>query len=61
MRGVCIYLCVLCVVACKDGYFGRDCKLPCNCAGDVPCDKHEGSCPSGCAPGVLDGNCRTRK
>ncbi|KAK3742964.1 hypothetical protein RRG08_005397, partial [Elysia crispata] len=31
-----------------DGWFGPDCQYQCHCAGSAPCDKHDGSCSSGC-------------
>ncbi|KAK3739089.1 hypothetical protein RRG08_064534 [Elysia crispata] len=33
---------------CTDGWFGPDCQYQCHCAGSAPCDKHDGSCSSGC-------------
>ncbi|KAK3756438.1 hypothetical protein RRG08_029107, partial [Elysia crispata] len=31
-----------------DGWFGLNCQYQCHCAGSAPCDKHDGSCSSGC-------------
>ncbi|KAK3797410.1 hypothetical protein RRG08_055606, partial [Elysia crispata] len=33
---------------CYHGWFGPDCQYQCHCAGSAPCDKHDGSCSSGC-------------
>ncbi|KAK3760472.1 hypothetical protein RRG08_049104, partial [Elysia crispata] len=35
-------------IPCTDGWFGPDCQYQCHCAGSAPCDKHDGSCSSGC-------------
>ncbi|KAK3785975.1 hypothetical protein RRG08_064111 [Elysia crispata] len=32
----------------SDGWFGANCEYQCHCAGSAPCDKHDGSCSSGC-------------
>ncbi|KAK3772218.1 hypothetical protein RRG08_064667, partial [Elysia crispata] len=32
----------------NDGWFGPNCQYQCHCAGSAPCDKHDGSCSSGC-------------
>ncbi|KAK3773746.1 hypothetical protein RRG08_056565 [Elysia crispata] len=31
-----------------NGWFGPDCQYQCHCARSAPCDKHDGSCSSGC-------------
>ncbi|KAK3776996.1 hypothetical protein RRG08_001155 [Elysia crispata] len=31
-----------------NGWFGPNCQYQCHCAGSAPCDKHDGSCSSGC-------------
>ncbi|KAK3757391.1 hypothetical protein RRG08_050093 [Elysia crispata] len=31
-----------------NGWFGPNCQYQCHCAGSAPCDKHDGSCNSGC-------------
>ncbi|KAK3748456.1 hypothetical protein RRG08_025541 [Elysia crispata] len=36
------------VETCLYGWFGPNCQYLCHCAGSAPCDKHDGSCSSGC-------------
>ncbi|KAK3782901.1 hypothetical protein RRG08_057956, partial [Elysia crispata] len=31
-----------------NGWFGPNCQYQCHCARSAPCDKHDGSCSSGC-------------
>ncbi|KAK3801329.1 hypothetical protein RRG08_049095 [Elysia crispata] len=35
-------------IPCTDGWFGPDCQYQCHCARSAACDKHDGSCSSGC-------------
>ena len=46
------------VPACPDFTYGMDCKGLCGaCLNGVPCNKVDGSCPSGCEPGLQSPMC----
>ncbi|XP_061180745.1 uncharacterized protein LOC133189382 isoform X1 [Saccostrea echinata] len=51
-----------CNEECDDGTFGYYCRENCsgNCAGKVPCNKTDGTCPGGCADGWQNPDCNEK-
>ncbi|KAK3795281.1 hypothetical protein RRG08_055843 [Elysia crispata] len=43
-----LYVCTAETPCTANGWFGPNCQYQCHCAGSAPCDKHDGSCSSGC-------------
>ncbi|KAK3763467.1 hypothetical protein RRG08_056935 [Elysia crispata] len=43
-----LYACTAQTPCPTNGWFGPNCQYQCHCAGSAPCDKHDGSCSSGC-------------
>ncbi|KAK3757808.1 hypothetical protein RRG08_036697 [Elysia crispata] len=39
-------------------WYGPNCKYQCHCAGSAPCDRHDGSCSSGCEQGWFGAACQ---
>ncbi|XP_071080721.1 multiple epidermal growth factor-like domains protein 10 [Haliotis cracherodii] len=45
-------------IECPDGSHGDDCHVPCgHCSDNIPCNKTDGLCPSGCAAGWTRPHC----
>ncbi|KAK3781802.1 hypothetical protein RRG08_026984 [Elysia crispata] len=43
---------------CHVGRYGPSCQYQCHCAGSAPCDRHDGSCSSGCEKGWFGAACQ---
>ncbi|XP_046562129.1 receptor-type tyrosine-protein phosphatase T-like [Haliotis rubra] len=55
-----VTLCEVQIFVCSDGWFGEDCDKQCHCSLNTEvCDKINGQCLSGCAPGYMEIDCQT--